>query len=136
MCIRDRSGGWQGAFRVGWPDRVLARYAVERCGGLDGLAITHLDRWARLPDPRVAIAYQALPADLAIHDRRGRAIGLRAGDLAHQERLGRALAGAIPVYEPSTSDAEVLLSGWESDLGVPVTVASSGPTAAGKRGRP
>jgi len=132
----NRSDGWQGAFRVGWPDRVLARYALERSGGLDGLAITHLDRWARLPDPRVAVAYQALPADLAVHDARGRAIGLRAGDLAHQERLGRALARAIPVYEGATRDAEALLSAWESDLGVPVKVASSGPTAADKRGRP
>lgn len=132
----NRSDGWQGAFRVGWPDLVLARHAVAVSGGLDGLAITHLDRWARLPAPRIAVAYEALPDDLAIHDAQGRAIALRAGDLAHQERLGRALGAARPVYEAATRDAEPLLSRWESALGVPVLVGSWGPTAADKRGRP
>lgn len=37
------SGEWQGAFRVGHFDGVAHRYAVEACGGVDGLAVTHLD---------------------------------------------------------------------------------------------
>lgn len=133
----NRSDGWQGAFRVGWPDLVLARHAMEHGGGVDGLAVTHLDRWGRLPRPRIAVAYHPFAEDLAIHDpASGHAVGLRAGDLAHQERLARALAGATPVLEPLTSDAESLLSRLESALGVPVKVTSHGPTAADKRGRP
>jgi adenylosuccinate synthase len=48
---------WQGRFRVGWPDLVLARYARDACRGLDGVAVTHLDAVARLPRWRAAVAY-------------------------------------------------------------------------------
>jgi adenylosuccinate synthase len=36
-------GEWQGAFRVGHFDAVAHRYAVEVAGGIDALAVTHLD---------------------------------------------------------------------------------------------
>ena len=39
---------WQGDVRRGWFDGVLARYAVEANGGIDALAITHLDWLPRL----------------------------------------------------------------------------------------
>jgi adenylosuccinate synthase len=29
---------------------VLLRYVIDACGGIDGLAITHLDRLSMLPD--------------------------------------------------------------------------------------
>ena len=37
------TGAWQGAFRTGHFDAVAHRYAVEVAGGVDGLAVTHLD---------------------------------------------------------------------------------------------
>lgn len=37
------TGEYQGAWRAGHLDAVLLRYAVECCGGVDGLAVTHLD---------------------------------------------------------------------------------------------
>jgi adenylosuccinate synthase len=43
------AGGWQGAFRVGPFDAVAARYALKVCGGVDFLAVTHLDRLPSLP---------------------------------------------------------------------------------------
>jgi adenylosuccinate synthase len=36
-------GEWQGAFRVGFYDFVLARYAREVLGGMDEVALNHLD---------------------------------------------------------------------------------------------
>ncbi len=39
------NGQWQGPFRVGWPDGVLLKYARDVIGHLDGLAVTHLDRF-------------------------------------------------------------------------------------------
>jgi adenylosuccinate synthase len=50
------AGGWQGAFRVGPFDAVAARYALKVCGGVDFLAVTHLDRLPSLP-PRFCNAY-------------------------------------------------------------------------------
>ena len=38
------AGPYQGGWRVGHLDPVLLRYAIEACGGVDGLALTHLDR--------------------------------------------------------------------------------------------
>lgn len=35
---------WQGEFRQGAFDMVMARYAVNVCGGVDGIALTHMDR--------------------------------------------------------------------------------------------
>lgn len=37
---------WQGSFRVGYFDAVLANYAISCCGSIDSLAITHLDKLA------------------------------------------------------------------------------------------
>lgn len=38
-------GEWQRDFRIGWPDLVMLRYAVEANRGIDALAVTHTDRW-------------------------------------------------------------------------------------------
>jgi adenylosuccinate synthase len=37
------TGEFQGAWRAGHLDADLLRYAVDCCGGIDGLAVTHLD---------------------------------------------------------------------------------------------
>ncbi|MFD4640961.1 adenylosuccinate synthetase [Lentzea sp. NPDC058436] len=37
------TGEFQGAWRAGHLDANLLRYAVDCCGGIDGLAVTHLD---------------------------------------------------------------------------------------------
>jgi adenylosuccinate synthase len=39
----NTKGEWQGAFRVGFYDFVLARYAREVLGGMDEVALNHLD---------------------------------------------------------------------------------------------
>lgn len=40
-------GEWQGAWRQGWLDLPALRYAIDCCGGIDGLVVTHMDRVPR-----------------------------------------------------------------------------------------
>ncbi|MER7004430.1 adenylosuccinate synthetase [Dactylosporangium sp. NPDC000555] len=105
---------WQGPFRVGHFDAPLHRYALEVCGGVDGLALTHLD----LPVRRICRSYRRDP--------------LRAGepgDLARQEAMTRALAGVEPRY--------ALVTDWvrtvEDELGAGVVLESWGPTSEDKK---
>ncbi|MEV6851728.1 adenylosuccinate synthetase [Actinoplanes sp. NPDC051411] len=52
------TGEWQGSFRVGHFDAVTHRSAVEVAGGVDGLAVTHLDVPARCPALLVGTSYE------------------------------------------------------------------------------
>jgi adenylosuccinate synthase len=128
------SHGWQGGFRVGALDLVLARYARAACGGVDALALTHLDRLPALPRWRAARAYRAGAGEpLFDRDASGHAIALRGGDLAHQERLARALSRAEPLYDDIPAEAEAFASWLASELATPVALTSHGPTARDKR---
>lgn len=49
---------WQGGVRYGWFDAVLARYALDVVGGVEALAITHLDLLPRLRTWKVCSSYQ------------------------------------------------------------------------------
>jgi adenylosuccinate synthase len=113
----NSSEGWQGEFRTGWPDLVLARYAVD-VSPVDGLALTHVDRFGS--GWKVATRYESFD--------------LRPGparDLVAQERLTWALRSARPVLE----EAPDLIERFEGALGVRVVVTSNGPTAADKQQR-
>ena len=48
---------WQGKMRVGWLDRVLLTYALQKCGRVDGLALTHIDRYSSLPHKKICLSY-------------------------------------------------------------------------------
>lgn len=132
----NHGAGWQGIFRVGYPDLVLSRYAVRVSGGVDMLALTHIDRL--VPVHRIAVAYDGTSDEtFFVRDAHGRVIDLRQGDLAHQERLGKALQTVCPVYEDAPSDINGRIEQLESALGVSVAIVSAGPAARDKvwRGR-
>ncbi|TDD64864.1 adenylosuccinate synthetase, partial [Actinomadura rubrisoli] len=116
------TGPWQGAFRVGHLDAVALRYALDVTGGVDGLAVTHLDVAGARPDLRVCRAY----------DVNGRRVDrLEAGppgDLARQEALTSRLFAARPVYVP-LGDAEETI---EDALRTRIVLHSHGPTSAHK----
>lgn len=124
LCLPDAhngSSGWQGAFRVGWLDVVLLRYAVDVCGRVDVLAVTCLDRLPRIAGAAVRYdnAWAQIPCRL---DR----------DLVRQGRMGEVLRRARPVYR--LVDSPVALVGLlETRLGVPIGIESWGPTADDKR---
>ncbi len=111
--------GWQGRFRVGWPDLALAKYALA-ASPVDALAITHLDR-LKTPS-RAAARYENVESSQLVP-----------GDLAHQERLGIALRSARPVYDDAPSEPNAYLAWLASQLETPIALGSHGPTADDKR---
>ena len=115
------TGPWQGAFRVGHFDAVAHRYALEVCGGADGLALTHLDLAASSRALRLVRSYD-------IMDR------IEPGpfrDLGYQAGMTSRLLAARPVLDDNPADDWV---GAVADaLGTPVLVTSSGPSTRDKR---
>jgi adenylosuccinate synthase len=131
------TGPWQGEFRRGWLDLVLARYAVEACGGVDAIALTHLDALGLLPSWRVCARYCRAGTDpslfVPVPGKPDEVRALRLGaleDLEHSAALGQALAQIVPLYDEVARES--LAPRVEDELGVPVTIRSSGPTAADK----
>jgi adenylosuccinate synthase len=108
-------GTWQGAFRTGHFDAVALRYALEVTGGVDGLAVTHLDA----PPVRLCVSYDTLTR-IPVHPK----------NLNAQERLTHHLLKARPVYDGWVTGP----SDISHALGAPVLLESYGPTAAAKKG--
>jgi adenylosuccinate synthase len=124
------TGAWQGMFRAGHPDAVALRYAVEVAGGVDGVALTHLD---------VAVRHR-LRLCLAYRDGERLMSWIEPGserDLDHQGRLTGMLLRARPVYSDPVSGGDPARA-WpgifQEMLGAPVVLRSHGPTAAAKHG--
>jgi adenylosuccinate synthase len=111
---------WQGRFRVGHFDAVAHRYALDVAGGVDGLALTHLDTAAAHPELQLCDRYDTTDA-------------LRPGppgDLDRQERLTRYLLHARPHYAGTPADWVTAVG---DHLSVPVVLTSSGPASSQKR---
>ncbi|MGW4464093.1 adenylosuccinate synthetase [Micromonospora sp. NPDC004704] len=129
-ALPDRHNGtgrWQGPFRVGHFDAVAHRYAVEVTGGVDALAITHLDAPDRVPELAICPAYTL---DALSGPTLGRLVPGGRGDLAYQERLTALLARARPARLDRPAH-------WASAIGAlldaPVLIESYGPSVADKR---
>jgi len=120
--------GWQGRFRTGALDAVLLRYALEVCGGVDGVVVTCLDRTRSAP---VCNGYAGDAPDPLVQREHGMITRLIPGvrhELPHREALGRLLGDVSPCI----SHADVV--SWVAEaLRVPVVLTSTGPTAADKR---
>lgn len=133
------TGLWQGAFRKGWFDAVLARYALS-VSPVDSLALTHVDAMQHLRyGVRICSAYTA--PDLspqengAVVFKNGRIHTLKPKrlltDLQYQETLTRILQKSDQAYEDVTD----IVHSIERALRVPVSLVSSGPTALHKHPR-
>src|SRR5262249_9103817 len=86
----NSNAGWQGRFRVGGFDLPAARYAIQTCGHVDALAITHLDRLPRLPRS-ICSEYQCDAKRIEINQ------------IASNDR-SRVLAKCKPVFIEASSD--------------------------------
>lgn len=122
------TGPWQGAFRVGHFDAVAARYAIDVCGGVDGLALTHLDVAYTRQDLRVCGMYSmGCPTvdRLPVIDDQG----------ARRAWQSRWMRVARPSYEGFLGEMlrEDPVGVVEHALGVTVTLTSEGPTATDKK---
>jgi adenylosuccinate synthase len=128
----NTAGRWQGRFRAGHLDAIALGYAAEVSGGVDAVALTHLDT-ARRHQGRLRIC-RGYESD-------GRRVTrIEPGqprDLGHQERLGAALLAARPVYDQAES---ITADDWPDAvaevLRAPVTIRSHGPAVTDKTTRP
>lgn len=119
------TGKFQGAWRIGEFDAVLHRYAVAACEGVDGLAVTHLDR----PADKICEAYTIDGLD--VHALRPKP-RTEKEDLAYQERFTVALGRAKPVYYLMSKNHPA--TDIEHVLGVPVVIESRGMRAEDRDG--
>ena len=118
----NSSAGWQGAFRVGWFDPVLFRYAMAANGGVDWLAVTHVDRVQERFVEGYGFELSELTAPEGSAER-----------LDQQSALTRALSLAVPTL--ATVPGGDFADWVERTLGAPVGVSSHGPTHTDKRWR-
>ncbi|MGN2637182.1 adenylosuccinate synthetase [Nocardia takedensis] len=116
-------GPYQGAFRIGHADPILLRYALAVSGGVDGLALNHVDAPATV---RGATAYRTAAGTVRdLPQGRWR-------DLAHQRRLTDLLADAEPVLADLPADRAAWFA---AETGVPVVLTADGPDRADRRAR-
>lgn len=127
--IRERhnsSSGWQGDFRSGPLDLVLLRYALEACGNIDRVAVTHLDTLSETGG-EVCVGY-------ALEGKRWNALPLdRSAQRAGSTRLTTKLQCAEPIYETWPTEARPFVERLSAHLGVQVGYESKGPTRLEKR---
>lgn len=108
---------WQGAFRVGALDLVATRYAVEACGGIDGLVVT----WADVCPGKVCTAYETPDGD--VFDRL-----ILPHTIEAQAETTKLLGSVTPRYDVTRN---VPAAAAEA-LGVPLALVSAGPTVHDK----
>jgi adenylosuccinate synthase len=134
------STGWQGRFRTGLFDAVAARYALAVAGGVDGLAINHLDRLPAV-GYRMCRAYcddGAAPgdADYFVRDR-GQITDLRVhrpASFAHQARLTQLLSRCRPAdTHPAGDNVPSFIREVQRQVGFRVVLTSRGPNARDKK---
>ncbi|SIH33926.1 adenylosuccinate synthetase [Mycobacteroides abscessus subsp. abscessus] len=118
--LHNGEGIYQGGWRTGHLDTVMLRHSAELCrrhGGLDALAVTHLDSVAAAGDELcIARHYQEGEDYLSL--------GVYQ-DLSYQETLTAKAFVAVPVLEPL--DPPRILDELSSATGVPVALTSDGP---------
>jgi len=120
--LHNDETGWQGAFRRGPLDLVLLKYALDVSGGVDGLAVTCLDRFpANIP---------LCTAHHLASERRTRLPPPGPGELAQLERLGAELSRSR--IECEEFPYNEFVRKLEGELQTRVVLASFGPTAAAR----
>jgi adenylosuccinate synthase len=124
----NADGRWQGPFRAGHLDAVALGYAVRVAGGVDAVALTHLDT-ARACAGRLTIGRGYTAGGRVISE-------IRPGqlrDLEYQEGLTATLLEASAVYDPAGPlDPRDWPDAVAEITGAPVTIRSHGPGRAAK----
>jgi adenylosuccinate synthase len=62
--LHNGASPWSGEFRAGDLDLITTRYALRASGGIDAIALNHLDRVGMLPEVKVCTTYEYLGSDL------------------------------------------------------------------------
>jgi adenylosuccinate synthase len=115
----NQPNDWQGTVRYGWFDAVLTRYALQVTGGMDMLAITHMDVLPYLNTWKYCQKYENIQS---LHD-------VSTLPLEERAMLSQALLHTRPVLESCDANEEVVLQKIETLLGQPIGLVSYGPRA-------
>lgn len=141
--LHNLSSPWQQGFRVGHFDLNLLKYAVNVVGGVDEIALTHMDSWI----PRSSKLCWAYNSDQDLRGKSTRLCSRNPGarfkthyhlrhdpqqDVNEQAKLTSLLPALQPQYVP-LHNLETLTQRIEELA--PVRIESWGPTAADKRYR-
>jgi adenylosuccinate synthase len=127
MEPHNSSEAGMGRFRAGHFDLVMARYAIEVCGGVDALALTHMDR---AEEVKVCTRY-GQEWGMPIESLRVNPVKT---DLAEQRHLTKELFEVTPDYRGWESFAQWYgEEGFEDTFDLNVVVESYGPTASDKK---
>ncbi|MDF1664233.1 MAG: adenylosuccinate synthetase, partial [Planctomycetota bacterium] len=123
--LHNGTGPWQGEFRVGHFDLVLARYALAVCD-VDSLVITNIDRLEGR-DKKAVVAYSdqttiidSLPVKSELED------------LDHQEELTTLLQNLRLILRDLPTDSDAYIEALSQLLEKPVSIVSRGPSARDK----
>jgi adenylosuccinate synthase len=124
----NADGRWQGPVRVGHLDAVALGYAAAVVGGVDAVALTHLDTACRPgSELRICRAYELTD---------GIAVTMVPGpprDLSYQESLTAQLLQARPCYDTAErSTADEWADAVAGILWAPVVIRSHGPALTDK----
>jgi len=127
---------WQGAVRYGWLDAVLLRYALALTGGVDWLALTHLDLLPKLPAWKFAVGYESY------HDLDGTAVEMgllsknplqflnqRGLDLKYRSRMTDHLMRVAPCLDCCEPGEDQVIEKVEAMTGKKVGIISYGSCA-------
>ena len=122
----NQRNDWQDSVRYGWFDPVLAHYALSVTGGVDALAITHMDILQHLEDWKYCTGYihENEPADTLTNPHH-----LSHLSLAEREQFTQALMKATPILNSINADDEAVIQTIERLVGQRVGIVSRGPSA-------
>lgn len=116
--MHNKTNPWQGKFRIGWFDLVVARYGILVNEDIDSIALTNLDRLSQLNNIRVCTSYEYCGDDEESLDSffewensrdRIRITGFKKPKLSGQEQVSKILFDCKPLNF-------IKFSGWKTSI--------------------
>jgi adenylosuccinate synthase len=125
---------WQGPVRYGWFDAVLARYALGATGGVDALAVTHMDGLSQLKAWKYCPGYgryhdlfQIAPNSTIAGSKLTNFIPPDRPSLLLREQITQGLFEVVPDFETCEAEAGKVIQAIETLTGQSVGMVSHGP---------
>lgn len=130
----NKNNPWQGPVRYGWFDAILTRYALGMTGGVDMLAVTHMDGLSQLNEWKYCQGYLnyhdliRTTSDATISG--GRLTNFTPPDspsLSLRKQITQGLFEVVPEFETCEADDGIVIQKIEALTGESVGVVSHGP---------
>jgi adenylosuccinate synthase len=129
------TGEWQGPMRVGWFDAVAGRLGLAIAGRVDGLVVTHLDRFAGWEQISACDAWLPAGAETPISQ-----VAPLSGSLAERTSFSTWVAACRPVLQqlPGWAHAEApqaaeFVAWIAARVAAPVVAWAAGPRSPDQR---